>query len=346
MRSKRTLLVVDDTAQNIQMISSLLKESYRVKVATNGEKALAMASAADKPDLILLDVTMPGMDGYEVCRRLKADPSTSDIPVIFLTANTEVDQETMGFEVGAVDYIHKPFSPPIVKARVDTHLALRDALRDAEAARKEAHDLLEVVLPPAAAAEIRSTGAVLPRRHEAVAVLFCDLVDFTPYCDQHQPEDVVSRLDALFVRFEQLGHRHGVEKIKTIGDAFMGAANLLCRNERAVEAAVECGLGMVVAVAELDFGWSARVGIHAGPVVAGVVGRERYQFDIWGDTVNVAARMSRLGSPNTVVVTEQLWNGLGDRFVGASLGLRDIKGKEPATIYEVSEMKVRARRLD
>jgi phosphoserine phosphatase RsbU/P len=125
--AQKTILVVDDTPINLGVISGALKDSFNTKVATNGEKALAIASGAEKPDLILLDVMMPGMDGYEVCRRLKADPATRDIPVIFLTGQTGTDDETKGFEVGAVDYIHKPFSAAIVKVRVRLHLMLRDA---------------------------------------------------------------------------------------------------------------------------------------------------------------------------------------------------------------------------
>jgi sigma-B regulation protein RsbU (phosphoserine phosphatase) len=125
--AQKSILIVDDTPINIGVISGALKDSYRTKVATNGEKALAIASGDDKPDLILLDVMMPGMDGYEVCRRLKANPETRDIPVIFLTGQTGTDDETKGFEVGAVDYIHKPFSEAVVKARVHTHLMLRAA---------------------------------------------------------------------------------------------------------------------------------------------------------------------------------------------------------------------------
>jgi sigma-B regulation protein RsbU (phosphoserine phosphatase) len=125
--AQKTILIVDDTPINIGVISGALKDSYATKVATSGEKALAIASGAEKPDLILLDVMMPEMDGYEVCRRLKANPATKDIPVIFLTGQTQADDETKGFEVGAVDYIHKPFSAAVVKARVRTHLMLREA---------------------------------------------------------------------------------------------------------------------------------------------------------------------------------------------------------------------------
>jgi len=122
----KLILVVDDTPLNISVITGALKDTYRTKVATNGPKALTIAAAEEKPDLILLDVMMPEMDGYEVCRRLKADPSTREIPVIFLTAQTEAEDETRGFEVGAVDYVHKPFSPAVMKARVHTHLVLRE----------------------------------------------------------------------------------------------------------------------------------------------------------------------------------------------------------------------------
>jgi phosphoserine phosphatase RsbU/P len=125
--AQKLILIVDDTPLNIGVISGALKDSYKTKVATNGEKALALASAEEKPDLILLDIMMPGMDGYEVCSRLKSDPATSEIPVIFLTGQTAAEDETRGFEVGAVDYVHKPFSPAVVKARVRSHIFLREA---------------------------------------------------------------------------------------------------------------------------------------------------------------------------------------------------------------------------
>jgi phosphoserine phosphatase RsbU/P len=125
--AQKLILIVDDTPLNIGVISGALKDSYKTKVATNGEKALALASAEEKPDLILLDIMMPGMDGYEVCSRLKSDPATREIPVIFLTGQTAAEDETRGFEVGAVDYVHKPFSPAVVKARVRSHIFLREA---------------------------------------------------------------------------------------------------------------------------------------------------------------------------------------------------------------------------
>jgi diguanylate cyclase (GGDEF)-like protein len=129
---RATLLIVDDTPVNIRILGQALREDYQVRVATSGADALRIAAYEDPPDLILLDVLMPEMDGYEVCRRLKAEAHTRRIPVIFVTAKDAVDDETFGLELGAVDYITKPFSMAIVKARIRTHLEL-----------KLAHDRLE-----------------------------------------------------------------------------------------------------------------------------------------------------------------------------------------------------------
>jgi response regulator RpfG family c-di-GMP phosphodiesterase len=130
---KATILVVDDNLGNIKLISELLTGQYKVKVANNGERALKIAQSEIPPDLIFLDIMMPKMDGYEVCQQLKFNPSTCDIPIIFLTAKSDVEDEKYGLELGAVDYITKPISPPILLARVKTHLALKaatDFLRD------------------------------------------------------------------------------------------------------------------------------------------------------------------------------------------------------------------------
>lgn len=133
MPDKATILVVDDAPDDLSLMQALLEDRYQVKCSNNGVEALKIANSENPPDLILLDVMMPGIDGYEVCRRLKANPATRDIPVIFLTAKTEVEDEQLGFELGAVDYITKPVSPPIVLARIHAQLTFKasaDFLRD------------------------------------------------------------------------------------------------------------------------------------------------------------------------------------------------------------------------
>src|SRR5690349_12416135 len=179
---QKLILVVDDTPLNISVITGALKDTYRTKVATSGAKALAIAVADEKPDLILLDVIMPEMDGYEVCRRLKADPATREIPVIFLTAQTEAEDETRGFQVGAVDYVHKPFSPAVVKARVHTHLVLRETRvklaqqllaiqKELETARLIQHSILPETVP-------RIDGLDIADRYVPMTAVAGDFYDF------------------------------------------------------------------------------------------------------------------------------------------------------------------------
>jgi putative two-component system response regulator len=147
-----TILVVDDTADNLDLMAGLLQDRYRVKVAINGEKALQIARSGSPPDLILLDIMMPGLSGYQVCEQLKQDPATKDIPIIFLTAMAATEDETRGLELGAVDFITKPVNPPIVLGRVATQLQLKvaaDVLRDQKSwleaeVQRRTHDLIAI----------------------------------------------------------------------------------------------------------------------------------------------------------------------------------------------------------
>ena len=338
--NSKLVLIVDDVPTNIAILSGVLKqEGYRTKVATNGEKALLISAEADRPDLILLDVQMPGMDGYEVCKRLKRSAETRDIPVIFVTAQTEVQNEEEGFRVGAVDYIQKPFSGPIVRARVRSQLALQAAHRDAREAQRHADELLNALLPQAAADEIRSLGAVIPRRHENVAVLYADVADFNAFCEKHPAEEVVPRLDALFVLFEQIAAKHGIEKIKTVGGTFIAVGGLLNVIKNAAHATVQCSMEMATAANDARLGLSVRLAVHAGTVVSGVVGQERYQFDIWGDAVNVTFRLLDKARPGGVAVTQEIWKQVNFDYSGDQAGEIEIGGSA-IPVFEVRGPKV------
>jgi phosphoserine phosphatase RsbU/P len=186
---KKLVLIVDDAPANLQMMRSILKDDFKIRVATSGAKALDLVKAEPHPDLILLDVTMPEMDGYEVCGILKATPKAKDIPVIFLTGKTEADDETKGFQVGAVDYIHKPFSPAVVKARVHTHLVLR------EAREQLARQLLEINSELEMAREIqlsilpheipRIRGLEIAARYLSMSSVAGDSYDFIIVDEKH-----------------------------------------------------------------------------------------------------------------------------------------------------------------
>jgi adenylate cyclase len=332
---KKTILLVDDTPANIQIAREILKDTYKIRVSTSGAKALELVKIAPVPDLILLDVMMPEMDGYEVCTRLKADPATCELPVIFLTAMTEAEDETRGFSVGAVDYIHKPFSPAVVMARVQTQLNLRETREQLAREKRLVDQLLDNILPGAAVAELKSTGRVAPQHFENVAVLFVDLVSFTSFCDRHTPEDVVGSLGDLFVLFEECASRNGLEKIKTVGDAFMATAGLLKPVPDPLGAAVRCALEIAAAAPTIRDGWRVRAGVHCGTVMAGIVGRERFQFDIWGDTVNVASRLTSAASPQSVALTEAQAAGLQGLTI-VPRGAVELKGKGAVALVEIA----------
>jgi putative two-component system response regulator len=201
---RSTILVVDDTPENLSLMSGLLRDLYKVKVANNGDVGLQIASAEKSPDLILLDIMMPGIDGYEVCARLKKNTKTADIPVIFLTSRSEVEDEKRGLEIGAVDYITKPISPPIVLARVKTHLTLKaaaDFLRDknafleGEVQRRTAEvstiqDVTMLGLASLAETRDNETGNHLRRTQNYVRALATQLRDSGQFLDYLTPSTI------------------------------------------------------------------------------------------------------------------------------------------------------------
>ena len=336
------LLAVDDEEFNRKLlIRHLKKEGFlNVDTAENGQQALEMVRGGDY-DLIMMDIEMPEMDGITTLESMKSDMRLRDVPVIMISGVEAMDSIVKCIELGAEDYLNKPFNPVMLRARVNASLE-KKRLRDMEAShlfqlkseKKKSDMLLNVILPATAANELKATGAVAPRGYDKVAILFCDIVNFTSYCDQHTPEEVVNGLQALFTRFEEICQTHQMEKIKTIGDEFMAAAGLTVQNFTPLLSAVKCGLDMAAATKEMDTSWQVRIGVHSGPVVAGIVGKEKYQFDVWGDTVNTAARMTVPGEPGTVVMTYDSWLQVQDECEGRSLGQCDVKGKGKIELVE------------
>jgi CheY-like chemotaxis protein len=338
--ARPALLVVDDNAANRDMLGRrLTRLGYAVTAAVDGYDALDHVSRAPF-DLILLDVVMPGLDGYEVLRRLKADAALRHVPVIVLSASDEVESAVRCIELGAEDYLPKPFDAVLLRARIGASLEkkrLRDQevlyLSQIDAARRRADELLHVILPGEVVAELKATNGVAPRRYEDVAVLFCDIVGFTGYCDLREPHEVIPPLQALVEAYEEIVVRHELQKIKTIGDAFMAAAGLLRPVDAPVEACVRAGLEMIAATQSLSTGWDVRVGVHVGPVVAGVLGQRQYLFDLFGDTVNTAARIESNGSPGSITLSAAAWATIADQARSTSLGIVEIKGKGPLELF-------------
>jgi len=337
-----SLLVVDDNGDNRFTLTQRLKrEGYGdVVCAENGREALALM--ATRPfDLVLLDITMPEMDGFQVLERVKSDTTLRDTPVVMISAIDEVESVARCISLGADDYLSKPFNPIILRARVSACLE-KKRLRDQELAytqlvtaeRARADQLLHAMLPPGVVRELKATNEVRPRRYDEVAVLFCDIVGFASYCDENPPDTVVGHLQALVGEYERIVAHHEMEKIKTIGDAFLATAGLFGHTADPISASLQCGLDMVATSRSIEPKWEVRVGVHFGPVVAGIIGRRQYAFDLWGDTVNLAARIAAQARPGTVLTSASTWRLVQHRGRGLSIGLVEIKGKGPVELIE------------
>jgi len=341
-----SLLVVDDEPFNHTLIKRLLDaEGYsNVTFAENGKLALEMVKE-QSIDIILLDIEMPELDGMAVLETLKADLNHRHIPVIMISGVEDIDSIAKCIELGAEDYLHKPFNPTMLRARLGASVEKKH-LRDQEKShleqirkeKKRSDELLTVILPSGVASELKATGKVQPRGYDNIGLLFCDIVGFTNYCSGRSAEEVVNGLQALFTKFEAITADYRMEKIKTIGDEFMSAAGLTQPDYEPLLTVVKCGLDMAKAAPEISDEWQVRVGVHAGPVVAGIVGDQKYQFDVWGDTVNVAARMAGAGNPGAVTMTHDSWLQVQSECQGRMLGKMEIKGKGQIDVVECTGM--------
>ncbi len=484
--NKGVIVIADDKPTNLGVLFEFLTDSgFRVLVAQDGESAIQKVEYAH-PDLILLDVMMPGIDGFETCRRLKANPLTQHIPVIFMTALSDQEDKVKGFNLGAVDYVTKPIQHEEVKARVTTHLMLRnlqkklqeqnlqlqqeiqqkqqaeESWRKAEekyrsifenategifqvtpeghyitanpalakiygysspeelmvqskhggkdlyvdpmrhedlaallqkfgrlsdfesevyrkdgkiiwisenirpvqdangtllyyegsvaditerretevalrSARKKAELLLLNVLPQPIAERLKQGPSTIAENFEQVTVLFADLVDFTEFSTQTSPTELVELLNEIFSKFDRLAQKHNVEKIKTIGDAYMAVAGLPTPRPDHAQAIAQMALDMQTAIAEFNTQnnrpFKIRIGINSGSVVAGVIGIKKFSYDLWGDTVNTASRMESHGIPGYIQVTAATYELLKDLYQFEERAPIPVKGKGEMITY-------------
>lgn len=480
---KGNILIVDDNPDNLELLFFyLIDAEFTVLQTTDGVSAIKKAEET-QPDIILLDIMMPGIDGFETCRRLKANELTKDIPVIFMTALSETIDKITGFNVGAVDYLTKPIKAEEVIARVTTHLTIRNlnrslikqnqklqqeiqkrqekeeelrlsnqaiaassngiviadvretdmpviyvnpaferltgytaqevigrncrflqgkdieqpaldelraALREQRSCtvvlsnyrkdgtqfwnelsispiydnsgnithfigiqmditeRKQAQEALHYqqeqtenlllnILPEQIAQQLKQHPGTIANTFAEVSVLFADLVGFTEFSARKSATEVVEMLNVIFSKFDQLAERHGLEKIKTIGDAYMVVAGLPTHRPDHAEAIAQMALDIQESIAQVSTEtgepFSIRIGINSGPVVAGVIGLKKFSYDLWGDTVNIASRMESQGIPGAIQLTTQTYKLLRDKYHFKKQGVIQVKGKGKMMTY-------------
>jgi Response regulators consisting of a CheY-like receiver domain and a winged-helix DNA-binding domain len=325
------ILIVDDQEDNLKVLSETLQEhGYYPLQAKSGERGLQIAAKA-RPDLILLDVMMPGMDGFETIAALKSEGATADIPVIFISALGQIEDKVRGFQSGAVDYVTKPFQKEEVLARVGTHVKLRQAQAAVEAEAERSERLLLNILPRAVARALKDEGSSPPQLFPDATVLFSDLVGFTERAAKLEPQVLIDELNVLFTEFDAIMAKNGCERIKTIGDAYMAVCGMPEIRSDHAERMARAALEMRDFLARRNEGealhWEMRIGLASGPVVAGIVGTTKYIYDVFGDTVNTASRMEGASEAMRVNLAESTYSRLGGSFRCAIRESAEIKGK-------------------
>ncbi|MER9132153.1 adenylate/guanylate cyclase domain-containing protein [Mesorhizobium sp. M0768] len=308
------ILVVDDISSNRGLLSRRLqRDGHQVVTAESGLSALAHL-AEHEFDLVLLDLLMPDMNGIEVLSRLKAERRWRHIPVIMISGLDEVDAVVRCIEAGADDYLPKPFNPVLLRARINSSLEKKrwldrehQYLQRIEVEKGRADSLLHAILPGQIVARLHRGEEFIADRFDEVTILFADIVGFSSIAARLPPSDLIKRLDRLFGTFDVLAEKHSVEKIKTIGDAYMAASGVPEPAADHADRIVALGKSMLDALKPLAWGndsFRIRIGVHTGPVIAGLIGRHRFVYDLWGETVNIASRLESQGVADRMQISE------------------------------------------
>ena len=380
------ILVVDDNPNNRDLLCRQLKKhDYKVATSVDGEQALEMLTRYDY-DLIILDVLMPKMNGYEVLKHLKANPAWRNIPTIVLSSVGELDSAVKCIEMGAVDYLPKPCNSVLLQARIGACLEKKH-LRDREIIyinqlsqaneqienlnkrlkadnsqlnelnqqlqveieerqkaeselrreKEKSERLLLNILPQKIAEELKQQPGSIARRFDQVTILFADLVNFTELAAVLNPTELVDLLNEIVSAFDRLADKYGLEKIKTIGDAYLVVGGLPIPVDNHAIAIADMALAMQEEIAKFrkvnNTPFQLRIGINTGSVVAGVIGLKKFVYDLWGDAVNVASRMESLGLAGEIQVTETTYQLIKDKYELEKRGEIVVKGKGNMTTY-------------
>jgi adenylate cyclase len=344
-----TILIVDDTPANLALMVEVLKPEYRTRIAINGDIALQLVFGSEPPDLILLDIMMPGLDGYEVCQRIKARPETQDIPIIFVSAMGEVEDETRGLDLGGVDYVTKPVSPAIVKARIRTHLAVsRQARELAELNRTleqrvaqgvqelERMGRLKRFFSPSVVDMLLSgTGDDPLRSHRReVAAVFVDLRGFTAFTETSDPEDVMHALNQYHTAMGERVMAFGGTLEHFAGDGMMIYFNDPVEIDNPAAVAVEMAISMQQRFSILAREWQKReyalsmgIGVAQGFATIGAIGYEgRRDYGVIGNVTNMAARLCGEAKGGQILVSQRVQGFVSETIRTEPVGELTLKG--------------------
>jgi adenylate cyclase len=373
-----TVMVIDDDEMNRELLSRyLVAEGYPVLTTESAQEALLLLRkeepAVARASIILLDIVMPEIDGIAMLAILKADPALAGIPVIMLSGLSDLQSIIRSIELGAEDHLTKPFDPTLLRVRMNAvltrkrlvdqekqyRLELQDALVIAKEERSKAQNVLLNILPESISQELQDTGSVEPTYFDDVTIGFADLVGFSRSAASLPADELVGALHEFFSAIDGIVDRYRLEKLKTIGDCYMFAGGLPVRSRSHSVDMVLASMEMLRVVHQVpvvaSLNWHLRIGLHTGPVIAGVVGQKKFSYDIWGESVNIASRMETFADPDTICIspstfarakdffrcerrpTLQVWDGLAleSYLVQGALGRQTISGTDPSPEREI-----------
>jgi adenylate cyclase len=339
------ILLVDDLDANLVLLERMLRGGGYVSIdSTSDPREVYALHLKNRYDLILLDLQMPGMDGFEVMEELRKIETGGYLPVLVITA--QPSHKLRAFQAGAKDFISKPFELADVLARVHNmlevrllHLETKSLYDQVVAEQKLSERLLLNVLPQSIAERLKGRHEVagdeftevIADSFSDVTVLFADIVGFTDFSAGINPKKLLVLLNEIFTSFDSIADARGLEKIKTIGDAYMAVAGIPVPVEDHVTRGSHMALDMMEALDAFNerncYTLQMRIGINSGPVVAGVIGKRKFIYDLWGDTVNTASRMESHGMAGRIQISDTTRQCLGEPFMMQRRGAIDVKGK-------------------
>ena len=335
------VLVVDDSRTSRSFFSKAVSHAIDLPVLAveSAEEALDLLHAGTEIATIILDYHLPGMTGLDMLIRVKETPAWQDIPVL-VTTGSEYDESliTECIRLGAADFMEKKYRPAIFTARIrhciNSYITckqsseLKKKLVDAVSMQKT---LLSNTLPARISEDLMTTGKFRPLHCRDAAVFFVDVCDFTRFTKSNSSIKLVSNLNRLVGRLERISDEYGLEKIKTIGDAYMAVGGVL-EESYSLDRVVEAGFQAIRETQSLEIGWEVKVGIATGPLIAGIIGHKRIQFDVWGNTVNLASRMCDVGGAGVVAIPLEQLQTIPVPPEISQIVERDVKGLGPIKI--------------
>jgi adenylate cyclase len=347
-----TVLLVDDQEMIGEAVRRMLANEKDIVFHYCSDPAQAINKALEvQPTIIVQDLVMPEIDGLQLLRFFRANSLTRDIPMIMLSSKEEPELKAQAFCLGANDYLVKLPSSIELIARIRYHSkaymnllernlaykTMQDCLAKLEIEQQKSQELLLNILPEAIAERLKKEQGIIADEFAEVSVMFADIVGFTQLSASISPKELVHLLNDIFSKFDQLAEQHGLEKIKTIGDSYMVVGGLPNPRSDHAEAISAMALDMQQAIKEYrdnrGLSLSIRIGIHSGPVVAGIIGTKKFIYDLWGDTVNTASRMESHGIPDGVQISEATYLLIEDKYKCDKRASINVKGKGQMTAY-------------